>query len=635
MKDSTMQDSRETAVGNTTGSSGRENIRDTIVESRRVRLQTKGHAQGLPLPETRTAPLVPFSPPPLLICEIKRRSPSRGNIDPGLDPVQRAHEYYLGGVRTFSILTEEEFFGGSLSDLVAVKTAHPEATILRKDFLLDSEDVDVSFRLGADAILLIASVLEKERLDALYRQATDLGLSVLVEVHTKEDVEKVRSLRPEWVGINARNLETFRTDLLHPLRVRGWIDWSAKVVFESGVQSPSDGWFVGSAGFEGLLVGESVVRNPSSVPKLRLSYEEGYEMACSIRGKRKQGDALLEEPTQEKGSNLPAPDSLNGSTRQDFGQSKLEGPFLEPRKDTGQNSSVGFDPSDRKGSNRQAQFWTRVAEALGKAGASVLAGSPQKAEPQQPEPNKDAMQEMPPKRERIQPPQENLRIEQHVRRPLVKVCGITNSTDAYLAVEAGADLLGFIFAPSPRQVHPTFIRELRGLPVLKVGVVVAREVGETANRARLAELFDLIQGGYLDALQVHGTEGDGSFLQGLRSRGIPYYTVWNPKSPQDLKTVLEKAQSPRFLVDASKEGMYGGTGVRVPDEVLQEFLERAVPLWLAGGLRPESIREVVKKWNPELVDVSSGLEAFPGKKDPEKIRKFFKEIQDACAAVGG
>ncbi len=192
------------------------NIRDTIVAARRRRLQARGHSQGLSLPEKRTVPLVPFSSTPLLICEIKRRSPSRGEIDPGLDPVRRAKAYSQGGVRTFSVLTEEEFFGGGLSDLVAVKSAFPEATVLRKDFLVDPEDIEVSFRMGADAILLIASVLEKQRLEELYTLATRMGLSVLLEVHSKEDVEKVRSLRPAWVGINARNLETFRTDFCIP-----------------------------------------------------------------------------------------------------------------------------------------------------------------------------------------------------------------------------------------------------------------------------------------------------------------------------------------------------------------------------------------------------------------------------------
>lgn len=499
------------------------NIRDAIVADRKRRIRIQGHAQGLPVPEARRVPLVPFSSPPVLICEIKRRSPSRGHIDATLDPVQRVKAYSEGGVRTFSVLTEEEHFGGSLSDLVAVKSAYPEATVLRKDFLLDAEDIEVSYRLGADAVLLIASVLEKEKLEELYRGAKRLGLSVLLEVHTREDVEKVRSLRPEWVGINARNLETFRTDLLHPLRIRSWIDWEAKVVFESGVHTPEDGWFVGSAGFEGLLVGEAVVRDPSRVPLLRAAYEEAYGTATDLPNGKSLGVCRI-------------------------------------------------------------PFWVRLAEAFGQ------------------------------------------------KRPLVKVCGITNREDARLAVEAGADLLGFVFAPSPRQVNPVLLQEMRHLEVLKIGVVVFSEQGtmEGNSLSRVEDLKSMIEEGYLDAVQVHGKYGRDL----LQKRGVPFYSVWNPSSRQHVETLLEAMPSPRFLLDGSKEGMQGGTGVRVADEVLEVCRERGVPLWLAGGLRPESIREIVETWNPELVDVSSGLEAYPGKKDPEKVRRFFKEIQNACTVVG-
>lgn len=503
------------------------NIRDTIVAARRRRLQARGYSQGLSLPEKRTVPLVPFSSTPLLICEIKRRSPSRGEIDPGLDPVRRAKAYSQGGVRTFSVLTEEEFFGGSLSDLVAVKSAFPEATVLRKDFLVDPEDIDVSFRMGADAILLIASVLEKQRLEELYALATRLGLSVLLEVHSKEDVEKVRSLRPAWVGINARNLETFRTDLLHPLRVREWIDWEAKVVFESGVRVPEDGRFVASAGFEGLLVGEAVVRDPEAVPLLRVAYEEGYT------------------------SNA--------------GQRERAGKQVRPA---------------------QPPFWVRITKALER------------------------------------------------KRPLVKVCGITNPSDARLAVEAGADLLGFIFAPSPRKATPSLVREVRDLDVLKVGVVVA-ENDQGMSGVEWDEVVQLIEEGYLDALQVHapGNIELSAVSSPVVPSAAPFYPVRNPRTVADVKVAIEKTPGPRFLIDASKEGMYGGTGIRVPDEVLQAFQEHGLPLWLAGGLKPESIREVVEKWNPELVDVSSGVEAYPGKKDPEKVRNFFKEIQNASTVI--
>ncbi|MFW6261108.1 MAG: bifunctional indole-3-glycerol phosphate synthase/phosphoribosylanthranilate isomerase, partial [Spirochaetota bacterium] len=130
-------------------------IRDEIVARRRARISAEGHALGADVPAERIAPLVRFLRAPRLVCEIKRKSPSRGAIDAGLDPVELAGRYVSRGVRSVSVLTEEDFFAGSLADLMAVKRAHPNLAVLRKDFLVDEEDVEVSYRAGADAVLLI------------------------------------------------------------------------------------------------------------------------------------------------------------------------------------------------------------------------------------------------------------------------------------------------------------------------------------------------------------------------------------------------------------------------------------------------------------------------------------------------
>ncbi len=212
---------------------------------------------------------LPFLPDGGIICEIKRRSPSRGDISAGLDPLEQAALYVQRGADAVSILTEEDHFGGCLADLTAVKERYPQLPLLRKDFLLDVEDVDVSYRAGADAILLIAAMLPPDRLAAMHERAVELGMSALVEVHAEWEVDAVRELAPPLMGINARDLTTFRVDPLTPLRVRGSIDWEARVIYESGVFEAEQAAVAASAGFDSVLVGEAVVREPERIERIR------------------------------------------------------------------------------------------------------------------------------------------------------------------------------------------------------------------------------------------------------------------------------------------------------------------------------------------------------------------------------
>ncbi len=176
------------------------NVRDNIVAQRRARIARQGHDMGAALPAARTAPLVPFGAPPFLVCEIKRRSPSRGALSAGLDAVAQARLYAERGVRNISVLTEQDNFGGSLEDLARVKEALPQLSLLRKDFLLDAEDIDVSWRAGADAVLLIAAILDAATLAALHHHATELGMQALVEVHDADDAAKCLTFAPPLTG---------------------------------------------------------------------------------------------------------------------------------------------------------------------------------------------------------------------------------------------------------------------------------------------------------------------------------------------------------------------------------------------------------------------------------------------------
>lgn len=472
------------------------NIRDQIVATRRGRVARQGHELGHPVPAERLCPLVPFGRDPFLICEIKRKSPSRGAIATELNPVEQARRYREAGVQSVSILTEEDHFAGSLTDLMAVKTAFPDMAVLRKDFLLDESDVRVSYRAGADAVLLIASLFQPEEFARLYRLATQLGMRALVEIHDDADVEVVRSVEPDLVGINSRDLRTFHVDRLHPPKLQVTLDWEPQTVFESGVWYEEDVIFARSTGFSGVLVGESVTRNPRLIPHL----VEGFQ--------------------------APVPD---------------------------------------------ASFWNVVASKL------------------------------------------------RAERPLVKICGIRREQDGRLAADLGADVLGFVFADSPRRADASVVRALSDVDVLKVAVVTANRAASDLPR----EVVDLLADRRLHAVQFHGDEEPGACF----SAHYPYYKALRLRNTAAVESVASY-RSPRVLVDAYSPEARGGTGAVVPEDILDEVRAHH-PLWLAGGLSPSTIRRAIERFRPELVDVSSGVESRPGEKDREKLTAYFREISNA------
>ncbi len=270
------------------------NILNEIVAAKKADKSEKSGFFSRALPKERTQRIIPFDTDPFLICEIKKASPSRGNIALDIDPLEQAGIYAAKGVRSISVLTEERYFKGSLSCLASVKEAYPELAVLRKDFLLDREDIEVSYLAGADAVLLIASVLPFPRLKEMYLRTKELGMQALVEVHSRADAAKIRELQPELVGINSRNLETFQVDLLHPLAVKDEIRWNAKIVLESGIKGRYGGFFAASEGFSGILAGESVMKRPDLIPEIRAGLQEGEKNRFwSTLMEKKQGRPLV------------------------------------------------------------------------------------------------------------------------------------------------------------------------------------------------------------------------------------------------------------------------------------------------------------------------------------------------------
>ncbi|WP_304242445.1 bifunctional indole-3-glycerol phosphate synthase/phosphoribosylanthranilate isomerase [Gracilinema caldarium] len=551
-------------------------ILDTIIEGRKRDLDALGPTFGLDLPLRRERPVVPFLKERGAILEIKRASPSKGDIAPNLDVAGLCAQYRRAGARAVSVLTEPHFFKGSLLDLLAATrsgAATGEApcgngfaasqqssgivasgdqtsgfaaagaapcdsgfaaagdqdskyqasgyqgrefqgslAFLRKDFLLTVDEIEVSYRCGADAVLLIARILDLDLLVAMAKKAHELGIQALVEVRTREDVEKLTILSqtvPVLAGVNARDLATFSIDPLIPAAMIGRLPVPA--VYESGIRSPAMARYAAQLGYQGILVGEEAARNPETT-----------------------GD--------------------------------LVAAFLDA------------------GPDRTSRFWQNLAE----------------------------------------------RRERHENgRPLVKICGLTRVTDALSAAEKGADLLGFIFAESKRRASAELVREVHSkfasAPTRPLLVGVITELQSSLAHEALA----LCSEGLLDVIQWHG---DPLLNSPLLDR-LPHYRVVSVGDREDIGLVqsLLTGGEVRLLLDTRVEGRSGGTGMMIRSELLDELLQR-IPdlssngLWLAGGLGPDTIGPVIERYTPELIDASSRLESEPGIKDEEKLRAFFNAI---------
>jgi len=196
-----------------------------------------------------------------VIAEIKRRSPSKGDLAPDLDPAKTAAAYEDGGASCLSVLTDGPFFGGSVSDLQAARDAAPSTPILRKDFTIDADQVYETKGIGADAILLIVAALPDDGyLHELHELATDLGLSPLVEVHDDAELDRALAIGATFVGINARDLGSFAEDLSVGERLVGRLPERAVSVAESAIRSVADAERMAAVGFDAVLVGEALVR---------------------------------------------------------------------------------------------------------------------------------------------------------------------------------------------------------------------------------------------------------------------------------------------------------------------------------------------------------------------------------------
>lgn len=193
-----------------------------------------------------------------VIAEIKRRSPSKGDLRPDLDPAGLARAYEAGGASCLSVLTDEAFFGGSAGDLQAARAAIG-LPVLRKDFTVSPRDVCDARLMGADCLLLIVAALDPDELRSLHALAVDLGLDVLVETHDEAEIEVALAVGARMIGVNQRDLRTFEVDHERALRVVGGMPDGVVRVAESGVRDARDAAALRAAGYDAVLVGESLL----------------------------------------------------------------------------------------------------------------------------------------------------------------------------------------------------------------------------------------------------------------------------------------------------------------------------------------------------------------------------------------
>ena len=205
---------------------------------------------------------------PAVIAEIKKASPSRGVLSPNFAPAAIAAQYEAGGAAALSVLTDRDFFQGSLADLEAARAA-VRLPALRKDFTTDERHILEAAAHGADAILLIAAILDVHQLRGFREMAASYGMAALVEVHDERELDLALASGPEIIGVNNRDLRTFDVRLETSLRLAALIPDGVVKVSESGIHTSLDVRTLAAAGYQAFLVGESLMKSADPAAALK------------------------------------------------------------------------------------------------------------------------------------------------------------------------------------------------------------------------------------------------------------------------------------------------------------------------------------------------------------------------------
>jgi indole-3-glycerol phosphate synthase len=240
-------------------------ILDTIVARKREEVAAV-KKRGIRPPEGPVDPPRGFmralvdAPGVAIIAEAKKASPSKGVIQPDFDPVRIARNYADGGAHAMSVLTDVDFFQGSLDYIPLVRNT-VDLPVLRKEFIIDPLQIEEASVFGADAILLIAAILETRQMEEFRLQAEEAGMDVLVEVHDEGELERALAAGSRLIGVNNRNLKDFSVDLNTTFRLQREMPPDIPLVSESGISSREDMVRLKEAGITAALIGESLMRS--------------------------------------------------------------------------------------------------------------------------------------------------------------------------------------------------------------------------------------------------------------------------------------------------------------------------------------------------------------------------------------
>lgn len=211
-----------------------------------------------------------------IIAEVKKASPSKGLIDPNFDYMKVARDYEMAGVDCVSCLTEPDYFKGSDEIFMEIRRAL-KTPMIRKDFTVDEYMIYQAKLMGADCILLICAILDDEALMSYYKLADSLGLSVLVETHDEEEMERALKIGARMIGVNNRNLKDFTVDIGNSIRLRKMVPENVIFVAESGIKTREDIKELEDCGTNGVLIGETFMRAADKAKELKLLKGEAYE----------------------------------------------------------------------------------------------------------------------------------------------------------------------------------------------------------------------------------------------------------------------------------------------------------------------------------------------------------------------
>lgn len=586
-----------------------KDILKEIVDRRLDDISRLGVDFGSGVPAERNRKIHPFIQEPGAILEIKRASPSKGGIAPDLDAAKTAIAYSKAGARAISCLTETNYFKGSLTDLMAAAKALDEferecddsigsadekknetsdfeenvdcgisgarvklPALLRKDFLLSAEEVNVSYRAGADAVLLIARILPKETLLEMAECAERLGISVLIEVRKNDDLEKLsyvmKYVNHKYIvcGVNSRDLKDFSIDMLAPVEMLSEIKKiaaDARVVFESGILSPESAAFAGSLGFSAILLGEAAAKNPAHAGSFALAF-------------KKSADALLCGQTGRAANNVAA-----GTVSAETG--------IKACGRAADNQSSGhfwLDYAARLHSQKACKTLpfvkicglTRKEDALlaAQLGADFLGFIFWKGS------------------------------RRNVDGEKVRQISTAVRESGY-----SGKLVGVIVEPDGAEATEAFSLVQEGvLDVIQFHNCTLPLLNSSDN-----SIFA-------------GKSGSKSSANAMACANIPRYAAVSISSQKDLEKLDELifCGEPRVLIDALANGQIGGTGTVIAGELVEQAAKK-VRLWLAGGITAENAGDIIERFTPELIDIASGVEKEPGIKDEEKMKALFSVIR--------